>query len=133
MGYTPYERETTINMCDAEATAVVSSYQRKWINKVLKAKEKAPNEVEIIKYVPSNPDSDEPAFIEAKMPARFINIRPPRAVSDEQRERMRLQGLAMQAKKKEKQEAKDDIVEDDIDDDIDDDLEDNDKIDESLY
>ena len=86
-----YERETIINMCDAEDTAIIETYQRYWMNRILKAKEKAtqngnPNDVIIVKQTEE--------MIEAIVPKRYVRISAPRFVSEEQR-----QSLSDRAKK----------------------------------
>ena len=58
--------------------------QRKWISKIKKLAEKRPDEVEI---VVENTDGS----IVAHLPLSYIKISPPKKVSEEQKERMRLQ------------------------------------------
>ena len=77
MGYTAYERETVINMNDSESVAYIETYQKYWRNRILKAKEKRPDEVVIVRQ------TDD--MIEAVVPRKFIKISAPRLISEEQR------------------------------------------------
>ena len=86
MYYSAIERETIINMNDAEQVAYIESYQQTWIRKILRAKEKAiangrPDDVVITKHTD--------VMIEAIVPKKYIKVSPPRFVSDERREQMR--------------------------------------------
>lgn len=78
MNYSKYERETIILMNDAENTANISTYQRHWIARLLKIAEEKPNEVTIVKK--------EEDYLEIIVPNKYVKVRPPRFVSDEQRE-----------------------------------------------
>ena len=84
--YTAIERETIINLNDAERVAYIESYQRIWINRIIKAKNKAienghPEDVIIVRQTED--------MIEAIVPRNYIKISPPRFISDERREQMR--------------------------------------------
>lgn len=71
------ERETIININDAENVASLSTSQQWMKNKIKKLAEKRPGEVEII-------ENDE-YILFAKFPKKWIRISPTRVVSEEQR------------------------------------------------
>lgn len=80
--YNKYERETVINMCDADKTATIESYQRYWILRILKLKEKAPNDVQILAQTDKK--------ISAVIPVRFLRLAPPRTMSEDAKEKARI-------------------------------------------
>lgn len=103
-----YERETVINMCDAEPNSIrIESYQQYWINRILKAKEKSDKNnaiyaeggieitdndiVKIIKHTDN--------MIEAIVPRRFLSISAPRFTSLEQRAEMSKRAKEMRERK----------------------------------
>lgn len=63
--------------------AFFSSDERKWINKVLKLKEKHPDQV-IIKAIPDNNDG----CIYVELPTNWLRISPPRKMELSQAERV---------------------------------------------
>lgn len=67
---------------DERVTATFS--QRKWVSKIKKLADKRPADVEIVA-------ENEDGSIVAHLPLSFIKISPPKQVSEEQKERMRLQ------------------------------------------
>lgn len=75
-------RETNIDFLTIDSTAIISSAERKYINRLLKLKEKYSDEVEIV-YLPEENDG----IIIAHVPKHWIKINPPRKIdiSDEQR------------------------------------------------
>lgn len=81
-----YERETVINMCDAENKAYIESYQKYWIKRILKAKEKSikngnPDDVVIVRQTED--------MIEAIVPRKYIKITATPYCSPERREKMK--------------------------------------------
>ena len=64
--------------------AFFSSDELKWINAIMKLKAEHPNEVKIIKA----PEYND-GCIYCSLPSDWLKVRPPRAVTDEQRERGR--------------------------------------------
>lgn len=83
-------KETAVGYLDVDNYASFDSSERKWINKILRLKEKYPEEVEIIKMPEDNCGS-----IAAHIPKSWMKISPPKKVNltDEQKaamaERMR--------------------------------------------
>ena len=79
-----YEKETIINFNNAEKAAsyyTLNFHKRK---ELLEHAEKYPEQVKIV--------SDNGEAIEASLPKRWIKIRPPRELTDEQRARLSEQG-----------------------------------------
>ena len=76
-------RDNSIEWYTGQTRITATFSQRKWINKIKRLAAKRPNEVEI---VVENTDS-----IVVHMPIGYVKISPPKTVSAEQRERMRLQ------------------------------------------
>lgn len=84
------ERETVINFCDADDTAIIETYQRAWMNKILKVKKKAEengcgDDVKIIRQTDF--------MIEAVVPKKYVRMgfiaRKKREYTSEEREKMR--------------------------------------------
>lgn len=77
-------RDNGVEWYTGETKVTGTFSQRKWISKIKKLAEKRPDEVEI---VVENTDGS----IVAHLPLSYIKISPPKKVSEEQKERMRLQ------------------------------------------
>lgn len=77
-------RDNTVEWYTGQTIVTVTASQRKYVNKIKRLSEKRPDEVKITKQ---NIDGS----IVAHMPLSYIKISPPKKVSAEQRERMRLQ------------------------------------------
>ena len=76
-------KETNIDYLDVDATATISSNERKWINRVQQLKAKHPSEVEILMQ-----PEDNHGYILAHVPKKWIKINPPRQVNlSEERKR----------------------------------------------
>jgi hypothetical protein len=75
-------KETVFECVDVDDQATFCSGERKWINKILRLKEKFPDEVEIV----CDPD-DNDGIILAHVPKNWLKVSPPKKVdySDEQR------------------------------------------------
>lgn len=134
--HNPYERETVINMCDAEPNMIrIESYQQYWINRILKAKEKSDKNNEI--YAKGGIEITEndtvriirhtEDMIEAIVPRRFLSISAPRFTSLEQRAEMSKRAKEMLKRKNNNLDADDSECfeeTEDFDEDIDDDVSD---------
>lgn len=83
-------KETVVGYISVENYATFDSSETKWINKILKLKEKFPNEVKIIAMPEDNCGS-----IAAHIPKSWLKVSPPKKInlSEEQKqaraERMR--------------------------------------------
>lgn len=75
-------KETVFECVDVDNQATFCSGERKWINKILRLKEKFPDEVEIV----CGPD-DNDGIILAHVPKSWLKVSPPKKVdySEEQR------------------------------------------------
>lgn len=75
-------KETVFECVDVDKQATFCSGERKWINKILRLKEKRPNEVEIV----CMPEDNE-GIILAHVPKSWLKVSPPKKVeySEEQR------------------------------------------------
>lgn len=76
--YTKEELETIITFNEAEKTASVYSCSPRYIEKMKKLAESEPDKVKLIKQ-----DANGADFI---VPKSWVKIRPPRKISDEQRQ-----------------------------------------------
>lgn len=76
-------RDNSVEWYTGQTIVTCTFSQRKWINKIKRLAEKHPEEVNI-QFTHSD-------CIVVKMPISYIKISPPKKVSEEQRERMRLQ------------------------------------------
>ena len=76
-------RDNSVEWYTGQTIITATFSQRKWINKIRRLAEKHPDEVKI--------DIENPDSIVVHMPIGYIKISPPKKVSAEQRERMRLQ------------------------------------------
>ena len=85
-----YEKETIINYNNAEKEAVYYSLRRHDIEMIQRLAEKYPDDVHI--------RGQRDGAIEATRPKSWVKIRPPRQLSDEQREAMAERGKALYAK-----------------------------------
>ena len=74
--------ETSIGYCEDDGIAFVSSNERKWISKIIKYKSRYQDEVTILAL-----PEDNGGFIYAKIPQKWVALRPPRKINltDEQR------------------------------------------------
>ena len=77
-------RDNGVEWYTGDERVTVTFSQRKWVSKIKKLAEKRPNDVEIVV-------ENEDGSIVAHLPLSFIKISPPKQVSEEQKERMRLQ------------------------------------------
>lgn len=77
-------RENAVEWYTGEQTITISITQKKIINMVKGYAEKYPDEVKIICY----PEENDGVLL-AHLPLKYLKIRRPRQVSDEQRERMK--------------------------------------------
>ena len=75
--YNAEERETIISTHDGMKTVHIYSYQRKYINLVIKLAESRPDDVKILKQTDN--------MIEAEMPTRFLKLKAPKVMTEEQR------------------------------------------------
>ena len=75
--YNADERETIISTHDGLKTINIYSCQRKWINAVINLANARPNDVRIIQQTED--------MIEAEMPVKYLKLRAPRIVTEEQR------------------------------------------------
>lgn len=75
-------RETVFECVDTDNQATFCSGERKWINKILRLKERCPDEVEVV-CMPEDNDG----IILAHVPKNWLKVSPPRKVdlSEEQR------------------------------------------------
>ena len=85
-----YEKETIINYNNAEKEAVYYSLRRHDIEMIQRLAENYPDDVHI--------RAQRDGAIEATLPKSSVKIRPPRQLSDEQRESMAERGKALYAK-----------------------------------
>ena len=74
--------ETSIGYCEDNGIAFVSSNEKRWISRIIKYKSQYPDEVTIMALPEDNGN-----FIYAKVPQKWLALRPPRKVNltDEQR------------------------------------------------
>lgn len=84
---TSIERETIITYNNAEDTANVYSLNLPMLRKIRKLAEDYPDDVKILHQ------ADD--MIEATVPKSWVKIRPPRKLSDEQREAMAERGRSL--------------------------------------
>ena len=89
-----YERETIITYNDAEPTANVYTLNRFKKEELLRLAEKFPGEVSIVRQ-----DADS---VEAVLPKKWVKIRPPRAMTEEQRAALVERGKALAGRNKDK-------------------------------
>ena len=83
--------ETCFNYTDKDK-AYFSSDERKFITKVRRLQEKYPDKVRIIKQ-----PEDNDGCIYAQVPVEWFKFSPKKVVSDEQKEKMRVRMIEMQA------------------------------------
>lgn len=76
-------KDNSVDWYTGEKTITCTFSQRKWVNKIKKLAKSHPNDVTIVF---ENTDGS----IIAKLPLAYFKLTPPRQVSDEQRERMRI-------------------------------------------
>lgn len=76
------QRENAIEWYNGSERMTVTLSQRRFINKIKQYAERFPDEVEIVR---ENADGT----LLAHVPLRFLDVRPPREVSEEQREKFR--------------------------------------------
>lgn len=76
------QRENVIEWYNGSERMTVTLSQRRFINKIKRYAGRFPNEVEIVR---ENADGT----LLAHVPLRFLDVRPPREVSEEQREKFR--------------------------------------------
>lgn len=88
-------KETTIDHLDAADYAVITSTERKWITKVLKLKEKYPDEVEILFY-----PEDNHGVILAHVPKTWMKVSPPRKVTLTEEQKAARAAALVEARKK---------------------------------
>lgn len=89
-GLTNAERETIINYNNADATANVYSLNQPMRRRILALAEEYPEDVKITRL--------EDDSIEAEIPKGWVKIRPPRKLTDEQREALVERGRALAEK-----------------------------------
>ena len=77
-------RDNGVECYTVDERVTVKFSQRKCVSKIKKLADKRPNDVEIVV-------ENEDGSIVAHLPLSFIKISPPKQVSEEQKERMRLQ------------------------------------------
>ena len=77
-------RENSVEWYTGENTITISITQRKIINYILKLAPKYPDEIKIICH-----PEDNFGTLLARLPLRYLKLRRPREVSEEQRERMK--------------------------------------------
>ena len=104
--YNKYERETIINMNDAEPTANIFTQQAPMMRKLLKLAEERPDDVKILKQTEE--------MLEVSVPKKYVKIRPPRFMSEEQKIAARDRMLAWQQKQAGTRQDEDDTEEDDL-------------------
>ena len=91
-------KETCINATNEDKCATFCSSETKWINKILKLREKHPGDVKIM----SNPE-DNWGVIVAQVPKSWMKVSPPRQTNytDEQKAAMAERLAAAREKKAE--------------------------------
>lgn len=89
-------KETCFNYISEDKTATFCSSEQKWINKILKLKEKHPNEIKIVHYPENNH-----GMLYVELPKKWLKIAPPRQVNytDEQKALMAERLAAARVKK----------------------------------
>lgn len=75
--YNADERETIITTCDNTKLVNIYTYQRKWINCVLRLAEERPDDIKILKQ--------NEHMIEAEMPVKYLKLRAPRIYTEEEK------------------------------------------------
>lgn len=75
--YNADERETIITTCDNTKLVNIYTYQRKWINCVLRLAEERPDNVNILKQ--------NEHMVEAEMPVKYLKLRAPRIYTEEEK------------------------------------------------
>ncbi len=75
-----FERETIISFNEAEATATIYTHNAALVNKLEKIRQNNPLIIEVAQ------DEHSRTY---NLPKAWIKVRPPRNISDEQRDRMR--------------------------------------------
>ncbi len=98
-------RDNSVEWYTGQTIITATFSQRKWINKIKRLAEKHPDEVTI--------DGDYEDCILVHMPISYVKISPPKKVSAEQRERMRLQAQKNIAEGKFGRKKKSDTVKED--------------------
>lgn len=80
--------ETSICYCEDNGIAFVSSNEKKWISRIIKYKSQYPDEITVLALPEDNGN-----FIYAKVPQRWLALRPPRKMNltDEERAKIREQ------------------------------------------
>ncbi len=96
-------RDNSVEWYTGQTIITATFSQRKWINKIKRLALKHPTEVII--------EHDYPDAIVVHMPIGYIKISPPKKVSAEQRERMRLQAQKNIAEGKFGRKKKSDVTE----------------------
>lgn len=69
-------KETAVGYLDVDNDASFDSNERKWINKILRLKDKYPDEVEII-----NTPEDNYGSITAHIPKSWMKVSPPKKMN----------------------------------------------------
>lgn len=88
-----YEKETTINFNNAEKTATVYTFDRKFIERLREAAEKYPDLASIDK------DEEELGCITATIPKKWVKIMLPREYSEEDKEKLKKRLAKMREKR----------------------------------
>lgn len=92
-------KETVFSYVDVDQVASLTTYEKKWINKIHALAEKYPDQVRIVA-------ENDDGTICAHVPKKWFKFSPPRQVSEKQKVRMSELGKAMVRKKKENDETK---------------------------
>jgi hypothetical protein len=88
-------KETCVNHVAPDDYILFSSSERKWINKVLKFKEKYPEAVKIIRT-----PEDNWGMLYAELPASWLKISPPRQVNYTEEQKMEIAKRLAESKSK---------------------------------
>jgi hypothetical protein len=88
--YLQCERETLIRYADDEQMAHVESFNLKYAQKLLDWVEKYPDEVKLVRNKYSG--------VAVLLPKKWVKIKPPRKLTDEQRESLRAASLPFKFK-----------------------------------
>lgn len=102
MRLTNEERETVIVFNEAEKMAHIETCNSRWKAEIYKIKEEHPGKIKIVK------EEDEDGFLSVDLPKRYVKLRGPRLLSDEQKERLSERGRALAAMRKESTKAQSD-------------------------
>ena len=88
-------KETCVNHVAPDDYILFSSSERKWINKILRYKEKYPEAVKIMRM-----PEDNYGMLYAELPASWLKISPPRQVNYTEEQKMEIAQRLAEAKSK---------------------------------